>query len=79
MRLGYAGVCRACQGQVPARAEEIYEWTTKTIECINHDAMASAPVEPAAVGLLEGVVVDFVESGTAGGVTSASSSDDGEA
>ena len=64
MRLRYAGVCRICQTQLPARTEAIYERRTKTVRCVDHDAGTQA--ESAAVGVLESAVVDVVESGTAG-------------
>jgi hypothetical protein len=37
MRLRYAGVCRICGAELPARAEAIYEPTTKTVRCLQHD------------------------------------------
>lgn len=37
MRLRYAGVCRICGTELPARAEAIYERTTKTVRCPTHD------------------------------------------
>jgi hypothetical protein len=37
MRLRYAGVCRVCGTGLPARAEAIYERTTKTVRCLGHD------------------------------------------
>jgi hypothetical protein len=37
MRLRYAGVCRLCGTSLPAKAEAIYERTTKTVRCLEHD------------------------------------------
>jgi hypothetical protein len=64
MRLRYAGSCRICGVQLPARAEAIYERTTKTVRCVSHDA--TTPIDPPAVGAVDPPVVDVVESGTAG-------------
>ena len=44
MRLRYAGTCRVCGVQLPARAEAIYERATKTVRCVSHDV--STPIEP---------------------------------
>jgi len=57
MRLRYAGACRVCGVELPAKVEAIYERTTKTVRCVGHDVHPA--VEPA--------VVEVVESGTAGG------------
>jgi hypothetical protein len=35
MRLRYAGVCRLCDADLPARVEAIYERTTKTVRCLD--------------------------------------------
>ena len=43
MRLRYAGTCRLCGADLPARAEAIYERTTKTVRCLAH-ADAVGPV-----------------------------------
>lgn len=34
MKLRYDGVCRACGASLPARAEAIYERSTKTVRCL---------------------------------------------
>ena len=34
MRLRYAGICRLCGGDLPARAEAIYERASKTVRCV---------------------------------------------
>lgn len=34
MRLRYAGTCRACRAALPAKAEAIYEKSTKTVRCV---------------------------------------------
>ena len=64
MRLRYAGACRVCGAELPARGEAVYERTTKTVRCVGHDLRTA--VEPAVAGGLDPVVVDVVESGTAG-------------
>ena len=33
MRLRYAGACRVCWVELPAKVEAIYERTTKTVRC----------------------------------------------
>jgi hypothetical protein len=40
MRLRYAGVCRICGTELPARAEAIYERTARTVRCLEHDVAA---------------------------------------
>jgi len=37
MRLRYAGVCRICGTELPARAEAVYERSTKTVRCLTHE------------------------------------------
>ena len=37
MRLRYQGTCRVCGTTLPAKAEAVYERTTKTVRCITHD------------------------------------------
>jgi hypothetical protein len=34
MKLRYAGVCRLCGAELPARAEAVYERATKTVRCV---------------------------------------------
>jgi hypothetical protein len=64
MRLRYAGLCRICGVQLPARAEAVYERTTKTVRCISHDE--SSRVEPSVASVGDPALADVVESGTAG-------------
>ena len=72
MRLRYAGACRVCGVDLPAKVEAIYERKTKTVRCVSHDvhrAVEPAVVEvvdPAVVEVVEPVVVEVVESGAAG-------------
>ena len=42
MRLRYAGTCRVCQAEIPARAEAVYERATKTVRCLTHDETATS-------------------------------------
>ena len=56
MRLRYAGTCWVCGLELPARAEAIYDRSTKTVRCVAH--------EPRAIN--EPPVVDLIETGTAG-------------
>jgi hypothetical protein len=58
MRLRYSGTCRVCSVELPAKAEAIYERTSKTVRCITHDASAGEAGSP--------VDVEAVESGNPG-------------
>src|SRR5689334_24236020 len=40
MKLRYAGTCRVCEAELPAREEAIYERATKTVRCLSHDEPA---------------------------------------
>lgn len=64
MRLRYAGICRVCEAQLPAKTPAIYERTTRTVRCLDHDT--SAPVEPAVVDVPGPSAGDVVEPGTPG-------------
>lgn len=47
MRLRYAGVCRICGTELPARIEAVYERASKSVRCLAHDdADASGPTDP---------------------------------
>jgi len=81
MRLRYAGACRVCGIELPAKVEAIYERTTKTVRCVSHDLRPAVKpavlvvAQPAVVEDFELAVVEnddpgvaeVVESGTAGG------------
>lgn len=41
MRLRYAGLCGVCDAALPAKTEAIYERSTKTVRCLDHDASVS--------------------------------------
>ena len=56
MRLRYSGTCRVCSVELPAKAEAIYERSSKTVRCITHDASAGGADSP--------VDVEAVESGS---------------
>jgi hypothetical protein len=58
MRLRYSGTCRVCSVELPAKAEAIYERTSKTVRCITHDASAGEADSP--------VDVEAGESGSPG-------------
>lgn len=60
MRLRYAGACRVCGAELPAKVEAIYEKATKTVRCVSHDGCPSA--EPGAVQLVDPSVVEVLES-----------------
>lgn len=59
MRLRYAGTCRLCKNELPAKTEAIYERATKTVRCLE----CPAPPDAATVPTVE---VEPVDSGTAG-------------
>lgn len=62
MKLRYAGACRLCGTDLPARQEAIYERSTKTVRCVE------CPTEPEveAVEVPMPVVMPSVEAGVAG-------------
>jgi len=72
MRLRYAGACRVCGVELPAKVEAIYERTTRTVRCVSHDARSAVEpavvnvVDPAALEIVAPVVVEVVQSGIAG-------------
>jgi hypothetical protein len=64
MRLRYAGTCRVCGSELPAKAEAVYERATRTVRCVSHEA--TTPPVVAAGEEPELVVPDVVDPGTAG-------------
>lgn len=64
MRLRYPGSCRVCGVELPARAEAIYEPTSKSVRCVGHDVTTEE--EPLHVGAVDDLVPEVVQSGTAG-------------
>jgi hypothetical protein len=56
MRLRYAGACRVCDVELPAKTEAIYERSTKTVRCLGHDkssvdvATVEAPINAGTPG-----------------------------
>lgn len=51
MKLRYAGVCRVCEAELPARTEAVYERATKTVRCVDcppatHPVAAAAELQP---------------------------------
>jgi hypothetical protein len=46
MKLRYAGACRMCGIDLPARTEAVYERTTKTVRCVMHGPEETARSEP---------------------------------
>lgn len=49
MKLRYAGSCRLCGTELPARVEAVYERATKTVRCVECPAGDAAPVEAVTV------------------------------
>jgi len=45
-KLRYAGTCRMCGIDLPARTEAVYERTTKTVRCVMHGAEETAQSTP---------------------------------
>lgn len=72
MRLRYAGVCRLCGVDLPARSEAIYERATKTVRCVSHGVSPSVVldtphvVEPADLEVLDPAAAEVLDVGTAG-------------
>ena len=56
MRLRYAGACRVCDLALPAKTEAIYERSTKTVRCLDHDESVAdhptvdEPIDPGTPG-----------------------------
>jgi hypothetical protein len=56
MRLRYAGTCRECGIELPAKAEAIYERSSRTVRCLTHGELAEdaevvfQPTEPGTPG-----------------------------
>lgn len=56
MRLRYAGTCRVCGAELQAKADAIYERTTKTVRCLDCSTDAhevEAPFGPEPAGVVE--------------------------
>ena len=67
MKLRFAGACRLCGTNLPARAEAIYERTSKTVRCVECPASpGAAPAGPADPGHAE-PLSDDPAPGVAGG------------
>jgi hypothetical protein len=64
MRLRYAGTCRVCGSELPATSEAIYERSTRTVRCVNHEV--STPAAPPAAEELDPATPKMVDPGTAG-------------
>lgn len=73
MRLRYAGTCRVCGLELPARSEAIYERATRTLRCVSHTVNPPAgpetpPVaEPAELEDADAAAGEVLGVGTAGG------------
>lgn len=64
MKLRYAGICRLCGTELPARTDAIYERPTKTVRCIE---CHSLPADATALSAEQGLVVPVPEeAGVAG-------------
>jgi hypothetical protein len=63
MKLRYAGVCRICGTELPARYEAIYEGLSKTVRCVECPSEAVGPV---AVPAREDETVEIADAGVAG-------------
>jgi hypothetical protein len=64
MKLRYAGICRLCGTELPARTDAIYERSTKTVRCVE---CHSPPVDATALSAEQGPVVPVPEdAGVAG-------------
>ena len=63
MSLRYAGTCRLCGVELPARAEAIYERPTRTVRCV---ACESAPLDVARMQSVVEPEVVSLDAGVAG-------------
>jgi hypothetical protein len=61
MRLRYAGTCRVCDVELPAKAEAIYERATKTVRC-----PGCSPTTTEATAVLPAEAEADIESGSPG-------------
>ena len=43
MKLRYAGVCRVCDAELPARVEAVYERSTRTVRCVDCSPASGSP------------------------------------
>ncbi len=73
MKLRYAGICRECGADLPAKTPAIYERSTKTVRCVEHaeasptDERVGNPVAaPASEPTVTLAAETSVDSGTAG-------------
>lgn len=64
MKLRYAGVCRLCGNELPARADAIYERATKTVRCV--ECPTDAMTEPIHESAESVALVEPVDGGVAG-------------
>ncbi|PKW26696.1 nuclease-related domain-containing protein [Phycicoccus duodecadis] len=64
MRLRYAGTCRICGSQLPAKGDAIYERVTRTVRCVTHEV--STPDAVPAGHELDLALPEVVPTGTAG-------------
>lgn len=64
MKLRYAGVCRLCGTELPARADAIYERATKTVRCV--ECPTDAMTEPVLESEESVALVEPVDGGVAG-------------
>lgn len=62
MRLRYAGMCRVCGAELPAKTDAIYERTTKTVRCVDCVPTVAEVVVP----IVAPGVVEAIDVGTPG-------------
>jgi hypothetical protein len=65
MALRYAGTCRVCGTEIPARTQAIYERSTKTVRCLTHEGPATSQADDEE--LAAPVVAAAPAAGTPGG------------
>lgn len=58
MRLRYAGTCRVCGAELPAKVEAVYERTAKTVRCLGCPPAATEVDEAPPTGPDPGQVVE---------------------
>lgn len=66
MKLRYAGTCRMCSRDLPARSEAIYERATKTVRCVQCPTSDAPAVEAVGTDDVALVAPQELDSGAAG-------------
>jgi hypothetical protein len=66
MQLRYAGVCRLCGADLPAKTEAVYERASRTVRCVDCSATAPGVVIAAGADVPSGFASPVIDAGSAG-------------